>query len=62
MMRHKYYGTADVYVEEVQRLLDGAEEAVTQISMRITNCLTHCWVIAQRPLCCPIRDSSLFMR
>lgn len=31
MMRHKHYATTEIYVEEVQRLLEGAEEAVTQI-------------------------------
>jgi site-specific recombinase XerD len=31
MMRHQRYATTEIYVEEVQKLLDGAEEAVTQI-------------------------------
>jgi len=31
MMRHQHYATTELYVEEVQRLLDGAEDAVTQI-------------------------------
>lgn len=31
MMRHKHYATTEIYVEEVQKLLEGAEEAVTQI-------------------------------
>lgn len=31
MMRHKHYATTEIYVEEVQELLEGAEEAVTQI-------------------------------
>jgi len=31
MMRHQHYATTEIYVEEVQRLLEGAEEAVTQI-------------------------------
>ncbi|OQW32355.1 MAG: hypothetical protein A4E20_13935 [Nitrospira sp. SG-bin2] len=31
MMRHQYYATTEIYVEEVQRLLEGAEDAVTQI-------------------------------
>jgi integrase/recombinase XerC/integrase/recombinase XerD len=31
MMRHRHYATTEIYVEEVQRLLNGAEEAVTQI-------------------------------
>lgn len=31
MMRHKHYATTELYVEEVQKLLEGAEEAVTQI-------------------------------
>lgn len=31
MMRHQHYATTEIYVAEVQRLLDGAEEAVTQI-------------------------------
>lgn len=31
MMRHKHYATTELYVEEVQQLLEGAEEAVTQI-------------------------------
>lgn len=31
MMRHKHYGTTEIYVEEVQKLLEVAEEAVTQI-------------------------------
>lgn len=31
MMRHKHYSTTEIYVEEVQKLIGGAEEAVTQI-------------------------------
>ena len=31
MMRHKHYATTELYVEEVQKLLEGAEETVTQI-------------------------------
>ncbi len=31
MMRHHHYATTEIYVEEVQKLLEGAEEAVTQI-------------------------------
>ncbi|MGQ0555583.1 MAG: tyrosine-type recombinase/integrase [Nitrospiraceae bacterium] len=31
MMRHQHYATTEIYVEEVQKLLEGAEEAVTQI-------------------------------
>jgi site-specific recombinase XerD len=31
MMRHQHYATTEMYVKEVQRLLEGAEEAVTQI-------------------------------
>ena len=31
MTRHRHYATTEVYVEEVQRLLEGAEDAVTQI-------------------------------
>ncbi len=31
MMWHQHYATPEIYVEEVQRLLEGAEEAVTQI-------------------------------
>ncbi|OQW38735.1 MAG: hypothetical protein A4C66_11545 [Nitrospira sp. HN-bin3] len=31
MMRPQHYATTEIYVEEVQRLLEGAEEAVTQI-------------------------------
>lgn len=31
MMRHQHYATTEIYVEEVQRLLKGAEDAVTQI-------------------------------
>jgi site-specific recombinase XerD len=31
MMRHRHYATTEIYVEEVQRLLEGAEDAVTQI-------------------------------
>lgn len=31
MMRHQHYATTKIYVEEVQKLLEGAEEAVTQI-------------------------------
>jgi len=31
MMRHKHYATTEIYVEEVQKVLDGAEETVTQI-------------------------------
>jgi site-specific recombinase XerD len=30
MMRHQHYATTEIYVEEVQKLLEGAEEAVTQ--------------------------------
>lgn len=31
MMRHQHYATTEIYVEEVQKLLEGAEDAVTQI-------------------------------
>ncbi len=31
MMQHQHYTTTEIYVEEVQRLLEGAEDAVTQI-------------------------------
>lgn len=31
MMRHQHDVTTEMYVEEVQILLEGAEEAVTQI-------------------------------
>lgn len=31
MMRHKHYATTEIYVEEVHKLLEGAEEAVTQV-------------------------------
>ena len=31
MMRHQHYATTEIYVEEVHRLLDGAEDVVTQI-------------------------------
>lgn len=31
MMRHKHYSTTEIYVEEVQKMIGGAEEAVTQI-------------------------------
>lgn len=31
MMRHQHYATTEIYVEEVQRLIEGAEDAVTQI-------------------------------
>lgn len=31
MMRHQHYATTEIYVEEVQKLLEGAEEMVTQI-------------------------------
>ncbi len=31
MMWHQHYATTEIYVEEVQRLLEGAEEVVTQI-------------------------------
>ncbi len=31
MMRHKHYGTTEIYVEKVQRLFEGAEDAVMQI-------------------------------
>lgn len=31
MMRHQHYATTEIYVEEVQRLLEGAEDAVMQI-------------------------------
>jgi len=31
MMRHQHYATTEIYVEEVQQLLEGAEDAVTQI-------------------------------
>lgn len=30
LMRHQHYATTEIYVEEVQKLLEGAEEAVTQ--------------------------------
>ena len=31
MMRHQHYVTTQRYVEEVQRMREGAEDAVTQI-------------------------------
>jgi integrase len=31
MMRHQHYATTEIYVEEVQRLFKGAEDAVAQI-------------------------------
>lgn len=31
MMDHKHYATTEIYVEEVQKLLEKAKEAVTQI-------------------------------
>jgi hypothetical protein len=31
MMQHRHYTTTEIYVEEVQKLLEGAEDAVTQI-------------------------------
>ena len=31
MMRHQHYAPTEIYVEEVQKLLEGAAEAVTQI-------------------------------
>lgn len=31
IMRHQHYATTEIYVEEVQKLLEWAEEAVTQI-------------------------------
>ncbi len=31
MMRYKHYATTEIYVEKVQKLLEGAEKAVTQI-------------------------------
>jgi len=31
MMRHRHYATTEIYVEEVQKLLEGVEETVTQI-------------------------------
>ena len=31
MMRHPHYATTEIYVEEVRKLLEGAEKAVTQI-------------------------------
>lgn len=31
MMRHKHYATTEVYVKDVQRMIDGAEDSVTQI-------------------------------
>jgi len=31
MMRHQHEATTEIYVEEVQKLLEGAEEAVMQI-------------------------------
>lgn len=39
MMRHQHYATTEIYVEEVQKLLEGAEEAVTQIEA--ARCTTH---------------------
>jgi hypothetical protein len=30
-MRHQHYATAEIYVEEVQRLLERTEDAVMQI-------------------------------
>jgi len=31
MMRHQHYTTTEIYGEEVQKLLEGADDAVTQI-------------------------------
>lgn len=31
MMRHQYYATTEIYVEEVQQLLEGTKDTVTQI-------------------------------
>jgi len=31
MMRHQHYATTKIYVKEVQKLLEGAKAAVTQI-------------------------------
>jgi hypothetical protein len=31
MMRHQHYATTKMYVEKVQRLLEGTEDAVRQI-------------------------------
>ncbi len=41
MMRHQHYATTEIYVEEVQKLLEGAEEAVTQIGTS-TNLFSQC--------------------
>lgn len=30
-IQHQHYATTEIYVEEVQKFLEGAEEAVTQI-------------------------------
>jgi hypothetical protein len=31
MLRHRHYATTEVYVEEVKRLIAGAERAITQL-------------------------------
>ncbi len=31
LMRHQHYAESEIYIEEVQRLLDGAEDEVTEI-------------------------------
>jgi site-specific recombinase XerD len=31
MMRHQHYATTEIYVEEVQQLLEGTKDAVMQI-------------------------------
>lgn len=31
MMRHKHYATTEVYVSEMQQIIEGAEGSVTQI-------------------------------
>ena len=31
MMRHQHYASSEIYVEEVRQLLEGGEDAVTQI-------------------------------
>ena len=31
MMFHQHYATTEIHVEDVQKLLEGAEEAATQI-------------------------------
>lgn len=53
MMRGRHYATREIYAEEVQKLLEGKEEAVTQIQ----RCSRFVMSAGRWPSC--LEDSSI---